>query len=427
MLLSAPHGPFWSIVMSTATAVGLRCRECGAEYADNPINVCELDFAPLEVVYDYDAAKAALTREKISARAFNMWRYKELLPEQEPVSGFHTGGTPLYHASSLGAKFGFKKLYVKHDGVCIPTLSFKDRVVAVSVARAKRFGFETVGCASTGNLANSVAAQAAQAGLKAVILIPKSLERAKVVNTQIYGAKLIKVDGHYDDVNRLCAEIANDAKIGIVNVNLRAYYAEGSKSMGFEVAEQLGWRAPDNLVVCMAGGSLINKLSKAFKEFEKLELLENEVKTKFWGAQAAGCNPITDAIKRKSDLIKPVKEPNTIARSIAIGNPADGYFAARLCLDSGGGGDDVTDAEIIEGMKLLAETEGLFTETAGGVTVATFAKLARAGRINKEETTVLCITGQGLKTMDALMEPGVLPDAPVIKPTLKAFKDLKIA
>ncbi|MCC7509963.1 MAG: threonine synthase [Planctomycetes bacterium] len=413
--------------MSTATAVGLRCRECGTEYADNPINVCEHDFGPLEVIYDYPAVKKGLSRETITKRAFNMWRYRELLPEQVPVSGFNTGGTPLYHAKNLGKRLGFPKLYVKFDGVCVPTLSFKDRVVAVSVARAKRFGFETVGCASTGNLANSVAAQAAQAGLKAVILIPKTLERAKVVNTQIYGAKLIKVDGHYDDVNRLCAEIANDAKIGIVNVNLRAYYAEGSKSMGFEVAEQLGWRAPDNVVVCMAGGSLINKLNKAFKEFEKLGLLENEVKTKFWGAQATGCNPITDAIKRKSDLIKPVKNPDTIARSIAIGNPADGFYAARLCLDSGGGGDDVSDAEIVQGMKLLAETEGLFTETAGGVTVATFVKLAKAGRFNQDETTVLCITGQGLKTMDALMEPGVLPDAPVIKPTLSAFKDLKIA
>ena len=413
--------------MSTATAVGLRCRECGTEYADNPINVCEHDFGPLEVIYDYPAVKKGFSREAITRRAFNMWRYRELLPEQAPVSGFNTGGTPLYHAKNLGKRLGFPNLYVKFDGVCVPTLSFKDRVVAVSIARAKRFGFETVGCASTGNLANSVAAQAAQAGLKAVILIPKTLERAKVVNTQIYGAKLIKVDGHYDDVNRLCAEIANDAKIGIVNVNLRAYYAEGSKSMGFEVAEQLGWRAPDNVVVCMAGGSLINKLNKAFKEFEKLGLLENEVKTKFWGAQASGCNPITDAIKRKSDLIKPVKNPDTIARSIAIGNPADGYYAARLCLDSGGGGDDVSDAEIVQGMQLLAETEGLFTETAGGVTVATFVRLAKAGRFNKDETTVLCITGQGLKTMDALMEPGVLPDAPVIKPTLSAFKDLKIA
>lgn len=413
--------------MSTATAVGLRCRECGTEYADNPINVCEMDFAPLEVVYDYDVAKKELTREQIAKRPFNMWRYKELLPEQEPVSGFNTGGTPLYHAKNLGKRLGFPNLYVKFDGVSVPTLSFKDRVVAVSIARAKRFGFDTVGCASTGNLANSVAAQAAQAGLKSVILIPQSLERAKVVNTQVYGATLIKIDGHYDDVNRLCAEIANDAKIGIVNVNLRAYYAEGSKTMGFEVAEQLGWRAPDNVVVCMAGGSLINKLNKSFNEFAKLGLLENEPQVKFWGAQATGCNPITAAIKAGTDLIKPVKEPNTIARSIAIGNPADGYFASRLCQDSGGGGDDVTDEEIVAGMRLLSETEGLFTETAGGVTVATFRKLAEAGKINKDESTVLCITGQGLKTMDALMEPGVLPDAPVITPTLSAFKDLKIA
>ncbi|MCC6151578.1 MAG: threonine synthase [Planctomycetes bacterium] len=413
--------------MPTALAVGLKCRECGHEYADAPKNVCEHDFAPLEVNYDYDAIKKSLTREAIAKRTFNMWRYKELLPEQEPVSGLTTGGTPLVHAKNLGRELGVKNLYVKFDGVCQPTLSFKDRVVAVSIARAKRFGFTTVGCASTGNLANSVAAQAAQAGLKAIILIPKDLEPAKVANTQIYGATLVKIDGPYDDVNRLCSEIANDAKIGIVNVNLRPYYAEGSKSMGFEIAEQLGWRAPDNIICPMAGGSLINKLSKSFKEFEKLGLLEAAPKTKFWGAQAAGCNPITDAIKRKSDLIKPVKKPDTIARSIAIGNPADGYFAARLCLDTGGGGDDITDAEIIEAMKLLARTEGLFTETAGGVTLGVFVKLLKAGRINKDESTVVCITGQGLKTLDPLYAPGVLPDAPVIKPTLAAFKDLKIA
>lgn len=412
--------------MPTALAVGLKCRECGHEYADAPKNVCEHDFAPLEVNYDYDAIRKSLTREVIARRAFNMWRYKELLPEQDPVSGLTTGGTPLVHARNLGRELGVKNLYVKFDGVCQPTLSFKDRVVAVSIARARRFGFTTVGCASTGNLANSVAAQAAQAGLKAIILIPKDLEPAKVANTQIYGATLVKIDGPYDDVNRLCSEIANDAKIGIVNVNLRPYYAEGSKSMGFEIAEQLGWRAPDNIICPMAGGSLINKLSKSFKEFEKLGLLDAAPRTKFWGAQAAGCNPITEAIKRKSDLIKPVKKPDTIARSIAIGNPADGYFAARLCLDSGGGGDDVSDAEIIDAMKLLARTEGLFTETAGGVTLGVFVKLLKAGKINKDESTVVCITGQGLKTLDPLYAPGVLPDAPVIKPTLAAFKDLKL-
>jgi len=414
--------------MAVATAVGLRCRECGKEYEDSPINVCELDFAPLEVVYDYDLVKRELTRNSIAKRQFNMWRYKELLPEQDPISGFNSGGTPLYHAKRLGQRLGgFKNLYVKFDGVCVPSLSFKDRVVAVSIARAARFGFRTVGCASTGNLANAVAAQAAQAGLKSIILIPKSLELAKVINTQIYGAKVVKIDGHYDDVNRLCAEIANDAKIGIVNVNLRAYYAEGSKTMGFEILEQLGWRAPDNIVTCMAGGSLINKLSKSIKEFEMLGLLEKSSKTRFWGAQAAGCNPITAAIKAGIDVIKPIKEPNTIARSIAIGNPADGYFASRLCLDSGGGGDDVTDDEIRDGMKLLAETEGLFTETAGGVTLATFAKLVKQGKFDPDATTVLCITGQGLKTIDALMNPGVLPEAPVIKPTLGAFRDLKLS
>lgn len=411
--------------MTVAAAVGLKCRECGREYDDAPVNVCEFDFAPLEVRYDYDLARRELTRETMRKRAFNMWRYRELLPEQEPASGFHAGGTPLYHAKNLGrALGGFTNLYVKFDGLCAPTLSFKDRVVAVSVARAKRFGFDTVGCASTGNLANSVAAQAAQAGMKSIVLIPKDLERAKIVNTQVYGARLVRVDGHYDDVNRLCAEIANDAGIGIVNVNLRAYYAEGSKSMGFEIAEQLGFRAPDHLVVCMAGGSLINKLNKAFREFEKLGLLENEVRTRFWGAQAAGCNPITAAIKAGTDVIRPVKTPRTIARSIAIGNPADGYYASRLCQDTGGGGEDVTDAEIVEAMKLLARTEGVFTETAGGVTLGTFKKLAEAGKFEKDAVIVLAITGQGLKTMDALMEPGVLEESPVIEPTLDAFRKL---
>lgn len=413
--------------MAVATAVGLRCRECGKEYEDGPINVCELDFAPLEVVYDYDLVKRELTRTSIAKRAFNMWRYRELLPEQEPISGFNAGGTPLYHAKRLGERLGgFLNLYVKYDGVCAPSLSFKDRVVAVSIARAKRFGFKTVGCASTGNLANAVAAQAAQAGLRAVVLIPRDLEPAKIINTQVYGAAVIKIEGHYDDVNRLCGEIAGDGRIGIVNVNLRPYYVEGSKSMGFEIMEQLGWRAPDNIVTCMAGGSLITKLAKSITEFEKLGLIKKAAGTRFWGAQATGCNPITAAIKAGVDLIRPVKEPKTIARSIAIGNPADGYFASRLCLDSGGGGDDVTDNEIRDGMRLLAESEGLFTETAGGVTVATFAKLAKQGRFDKNATTVLCITGQGLKTIDALSEPGVLPDAPVIKPSLAAFRDLKV-
>lgn len=413
--------------MAVATAVGLRCRECGKEYEDSPINVCEFDFAPLEVVYDYDLVKRELTRNSIQKRAFNMWRYRELLPEQEPISGFNSGGTPLYHAKRLGERLGgFKNLYVKFDGVCAPSLSFKDRVVAVSIARARRFGFTTVGCASTGNLANAVAAQSAQAGMKAVVLIPKDLEPAKVINSQVYGATLVKVDGHYDDVNRLCSEIAADGKVGMVNVNLRPYYAEGSKSMGFEIVEQLGWRAPDNIVTCMAGGSLITKLDKALREFEKIGILEKPARTRFWGAQATGCNPITAAIKAGIDVIKPIKDPKTIARSIAIGNPADGYFASRLCLDSGGGGEDVTDDEIRDSMRLLAESEGLFTETAGGVTLGSFIKLVKQGRFDKNDTTVLCITGQGLKTIDALMEPGTLPTAPTIKPSLAAFRDLKV-
>jgi threonine synthase len=398
---------------------GLKCRECGREYPARLQSGCEECFGPLEVDYDYDAIRRVLTRETIELRAKSIWRYRELLPlEFEPVVGLATGGTPLLRARRLGLALGLENLYLKNDAVNAPTLSFKDRVTAVAINKALEFDLEAVGCASTGNLANSVAATAAAAGLPAFILVPENLEPAKITATAIYGANLIKVRGNYDEVNRLCTQIADRHPWGLVNVNLRPFYAEGSKTFGYEIAEQLGWRAPDAVVVPMAGGALISKIHKGLKELETLGLIGSGTRTRIFGAQAAGCNPIVDAVKRGSRDIRPVK-PNTIAKSLAIGNPADGYFAAGLIAQSGGWGEDVSDAEIIAGIRLLAETEGVFTETAGGVTVAVTQKLAAQGRIRKEDVTVLAITGNGLKTLDAAH----VKVAPVIEPRLSAFED----
>jgi threonine synthase len=397
---------------------GLKCRECGREYEKRPTAGCEDCFAPLEVAYDYEAIKGAISREKITSREKNLWRYRELLPlDGEPVVGRSSGATPLVHSQRLAQALGLKNLYIKNDSVNAPTLSFKDRVTAVAINKAREFGLSAVGCASTGNLANSVAANAAAAGLPAYILIPFDLEPSKVIGTSIYGANVIAVRGNYDDVNRLTSQIADRHDWGFVNVNLRPFYGEGSKSVGYEIAEQLGWRAPSVVVCPMAGGSLITKIHKGLKEFEQLGLLENEVKTRIYGAQAAGCNPIVDAVKRFSRQIKPVK-PNTIARSLAIGNPADGYHAAGVIADSGGWAEDVTDQEITEGIKLLAETEGIFTETAGGVTVAVTRKLIQQGRINPEELTVIIITGNGLKTTEAVQ----LAPPPIIEPNINQFE-----
>lgn len=397
---------------------GLTCRECGREYEKQPTAGCEDCFAPLEVAYDYEAIKNAISREKIQSREKNLWRYRELLPlDGDPVVGRSSGATPLVHSQRLARALGLKNLYIKNDSVNAPTLSFKDRVTAVAINKAREFGLAAVGCASTGNLANSVAANAAAAGLPAYILIPFDLEPSKVIGTSIYGANVIAVRGNYDDVNRLTSQIADRHGWGFVNVNLRPFYGEGSKSVGYEIAEQLGWQAPDVIVAPMAGGSLITKIHKGLKEFEQLELLESEVKTRIYGAQAAGCNPIVDAVKRLSRQIKPVK-PNTIARSLAIGNPADGYHAAGVIANSGGWAEDVTDQEIVEGIKLLAETEGIFTETAGGVTVAVTKKLIQQGRINPDERTVITITGNGLKTQEAVQ----LAPPVVIEPHINQFE-----
>jgi len=399
---------------------GLKCRECGREYPIKLLAGCEECFGPLEADYHYEAIAKALKRDVLASRPKTIWKYRELLPlESEPVIGLGTGGTPLLRADRLGRKLGIDNLYVKNDAVNAPTLSFKDRVTAVAINKALEFKLEAVGCASTGNLANSVAANAAAAGLPSFILIPDNLEKSKVLATQVYGARLIAVKGNYDAVNRLCSQIVDRYPWGFVNVNLRPFYAEGSKTIGYEVAEQLGWRAPDAIVVPMAGGAMISKIYKGFKEFQRLGLISETDRTRLYGAQAAGCNPIVDAVKRSSREIRPVK-PNTIAKSLAIGNPADGYFAAKLIPESGGWAEDCTDPEIVAGIQLLAETEGIFTETAGGVTVAVAQKLIAQGRIKKTDTTVLTITGNGLKTLDALD----LAPPEVIEAKLSAFEQI---
>jgi threonine synthase len=329
------------------------------------------------------------------------------------------GFTPLVKAHQLGSHFRSKSLFIKNDSVCFPTLSFKDRVVAVALAQARNFGFEVVSCSSTGNLANAVAAQAARGGFRACVFIPADLEPAKILGTNIYGAQIVRIDGNYDHVNRLCSQIADKHRWGFVNVNLRPYYAEGSKTVGYEIAEQLGWRLPDNVVVPMAGGSLITKIYKAFRELIQLGLVE-ERSVRFFGAQATGCSPISSAVKAGRNDIQPQK-PSTIARSLAIGNPADGFYAAKMIAGSGGWAEDASDPEIVEGIATLAETEGIFTETAGGVTVGAAKKLYEQGRIKPEETTVLCITGNGLKTTDALT--GRFNASEPIPPKLSAFEE----
>lgn len=382
---------------------GLKCRECGHPYPNSPIHVCEFCFGPLEVDYNYPLIKEALTKTVIESRPFNMWRYKELMPlDSEPTAGCQVGGTPLVKANRLAKALGVKELYIKNDAVNFPTLSFKDRVVSVAISKAVEFGFKIVGCASTGNLANSVAANAAAAGLESYIFIPHDLEQGKVLGTLVYGTHLVGIRGTYDEVNRLCSEVADKYKWAFVNVNIRPYYAEGSKSLGFEIVEQLGWRIPQNVVVPMAGGSLICKVYKAFQEFSKMGLV-SENHAKVYGAQATGCSPITTAIKQGWDLFKPTR-PNTICKSLAIGNPADGFYALRVMRESGGHGEDVTDAELVDAIKLLADTEGIFAETAGGVTVGVAKKLIAQGRIPKNESIVLCITGNGLKTLDAIQD-----------------------
>ena len=397
----------------------LKCRECGREYPLTATHVCEFDFGPLEVAYDYDRIKKSLSQSTISSRPKAMWRYRELLPvADEPTVGLQVGFTPLVKADRLAEKLGIRELWIKNDTVNYPTLSFKDRVVSVALSRSRELGFDTVACASTGNLANSVAANAASAGLKSFVFIPSDLEQGKIVNSLVYGAHVIGIKGHYDEVNRLCAEIAGKFGWAFVNVNMRPYYAEGSKSMAYEIAEQLGWRIPQHTVVPMASGSLLTKIQKGYQEFVKLGLVE-ETPYSVHGAQATGCSPISVAQKAGLDFFKPVK-PNTIAKSLAIGTPADGFYALKVMKDTNGAADDVTDDEIRDGIKLLAETEGIFAETAGGVTVGVAKKLIASGKIPADDSAVLCITGNGLKTLDAVT--GHVGKPREIKPSLREFE-----
>ena len=401
--------------------LGLQCRECGQEYEKKPLHVCENCFGPLEIHYDYAGIKKSLSREKIAARERNLWRYRELLPiDGEPRVGLYSGFTPLVRAHRLGAALGVRELYVKDDSVNHPTFSYKDRVVSVAISKAIEFGFDTVSCASTGNLANSVAAHAAKAGLDCYVFIPDGLEQGKIIGSAIYGPKTVAIKGNYDDVNRLCTEIGDKYGWAFVNVNLRPYYSEGAKTHGFEVAEQLGWKLPQHIVVASAGGTILPKLAKGFKELIKVGLVE-ESGCKIYSAQAAGCSPIINALHKGTDLVTPVK-PNTIASSIAIGNPADGYYVIQAVRESGGWGESVTDEEILEGIKLLARTEGIFTEPAGGTEVAVAKKLIEMGRIPRDESIVISITGNGYKTLETVAQSVERPYT--IDATLQNFDEL---
>ena len=396
----------------------LTCRECGRAYEVAPLHVCEWCFGPLESAYDYDAIRASVSREKIAAGPPSIWRYADLLPvDRGSAVDLGAGFTPLVRAERLAGALGLGELWIKNDTLN-PTNSFKDRVVAVGLSKALEFGFKTAACASTGNLANSVAAHATRAGMKSYVFIPSNLESAKIVATAIYGGNVVAVDGNYDDVNRLCAELAGTYPWAFVNVNLRPYYAEGSKTLAFETAEQLGWRFPDHVVVPMASGSQLTKIRKGFEELAKVGLIDAEPEVRVSGAQARGCSPIASAFLSGSDTIKPVK-PDTIAKSLAIGNPADGYFALDVVKNSGGGMAAVTDEEIVDGMKLLARTEGIFTETAGGVTIATLKRLTEEGVVRPDECVVAYVTGHGLKTLEALT--GSVGPTATITPTIDAF------
>ena len=397
--------------------LGLKCKECGHRVAVSPVHVCEQCFGPYEVEYDYAAMKGNVTRESIGRGPKSIWRYKDLLPVDKPVTGFHSGFTPLRRADRLAKELGCRELYIKDDSCNYPTYSYKERVVSVAISKAVEFGFDTVGCASTGNLANSVAAHAAAAGIKCYVMIPHDLEQGKVLGSLIFGPHMVRIRGNYDDVNRLCTEIADKYGWAIVNVNLRPYYTEGAKTFGFEIAEQMGWALPQHTVVPTAGGTILPKIYKGYKELVELGLVADNG-PKIYSAQPAGCNPVVTAIHKGQDLIEPQK-PNTIAKSLAIGNPADGYYAYHVVKDSGGWAESATDGEIVDAIKLLAKLEGIWTEPAGGTTLAAAIKLIASGRIPKDESVVVCITGNGLKTQEAVADQ--LPYPAVIDPKLSEF------
>ena len=414
---------------------GLKCRECGRDNPAEPLNVCDFCFGPLEVVYDYATISEVISHERITSGPLSIWRYQDLLPAsgEDPVD-IMAGYTPLLKAKNLGKRLGLHNLYIKNDSVN-PSFSFKDRVVSVASTKAVEFGFDTLACASTGNLACSVAAHAARAGVRAVVFIPWDLERGKIIGAAVYGPTLVSVEGTYDEVNRLCSEIADNYSWAFVNINMRPYYAEGSKTLGYEVAEQLGWRVPEHVVVPSASGAMFTKIWKGFNELACLGLLDGveassfgpdqntvhhpAVITKMHMAQAVGCAPIANAWKNGLAHVAPVR-PNTVAKSLAIGNPADGIYALRVLKQSDGSAYAVPEPEVVEGIKLLAETEGIFTETAGGVTVSALRNLAKSGAIKPDELTVAYITGNGLKTQEAVEE---VVDPLSIKPTMRSFED----
>ncbi len=400
--------------------LGLKCKECGHRVPVSPVHVCEQCFGPYEVEYDYAAMKGKVTRESIASGPKSLWRYRDLLPVDVPVTGFNSGFTPFRKAKRLAQVLGCSNLWIKDDSCNYPTYSYKERVVSVAISKAVEFGFDTVGCASTGNLANSTAAHAAAAGIKCYVMIPHDLEQGKVLGSLIFGPTMVRIRGNYDDVNRLCTEIADKYGWAIVNVNLRPYYTEGAKTHGFEIAEQFGWKLPQHTVVPTAGGTILPKIYKAYQEFIQLGLVEDN-KPKIYSAQAAGCNPVVTAIQKGVDIIEPQK-PNTIAKSIAIGNPADGYYAYKVVKDSNGWGESASDREIVDAIKLLAKTEGIWTEPAGGTTLAAAIKLIQSGRIPKDESICVCITGNGLKTLEAVQND--LPQPRVIEAKLSEFDEL---
>ncbi len=401
-----------------AFASALKCRECGREYPTDPLNVCEFCFGPLEVAYDYEAISRAISRERIQNGPLTMWRYQDLLPvDGDHAVDLQTGFTPLMKAPNLGRLLGLDHLYIKNDAVN-PTNSFKDRVVSVASTKALEYEFKTLACASTGNLAGSVAAHAARAGMNAYIFIPADLERGKVVGAAIYGPTLVAINGSYDDVNRLCSELADTYPWAFVNINMRPYYAEGSKTLGYEVAEQLGWQAPAHCIVPSASGSMFTKIWKGLKEFEDLELIP-KVHTHMHMTQAAGCAPIAEAYEAGVTRVRPVK-PNSIAKSLAIGNPADGYYSLKTIQESDGDATIVPEDEVVAGIQMLAENEGIFTETAGGVVISGLKRLVERGAIKRDEVTVAYITGNGLKTLEAVEDT---VRSVTIDPTTSSFEE----
>jgi threonine synthase len=381
---------------------GLRCHLCGATYPPQALWVCADCLGPLEVTYDYAAIRSAISRELIESRPHSLWRYRELLPVEEPRTGFNSGFTPLVRATRLAKELGVAELYIKDDSVNHPTFSYKDRVVSVAATRAVELGFQTFGCASTGNLAGSVAAHAARLGLPCYVFIPNDLEPSKVLGAAIYRPHVVAVAGNYDDVNRLCTQIADRYGWGFANINLRAYYAEGAKSMAFEIAEQVGWRFPDHVVSPVAGGTLLPRIFKGFREFRDVGLVDGKV-PKIHGAQPAGSAPVVRAFEKGLDFPEPVK-PDTVAKSLAIGNPADGFQVLRVFKETGGSGVAVSDEEILDSIKLLAQTEGIFTEPAGGTTLAGTRALIKRGVIKPHESVVVCITGNGYKTAEVMYD-----------------------